>query len=299
MELRTQRSKKKMKILCLDKGLGFSFKQHLLKYYKDRRSLVVEEINLNSFRSILLENNSNEVNDELFAALDMKIVTVSEPTSSNDDYEEDESFMNSITLIEKTIKEYQPDILLCSSRGGKYIGKLMKDLIWNGPCVLISALIVPSMMDLNSCSTAMIFAYGYEEKTVPRPIMEFIKAFPNNKIVLLSYENEDHHMSSLIQLDLMLKEDWMNTALENVCQPVSNYRNASNDSVFENKKLSLLELIILSIVISKIEKRNISKSNLPNSGTTDSKPSTMRMGNMLSPSMLKGGLGGLRKVQKE
>jgi len=50
--------------------------------------------------------------------------------------------MAGIPILERAIEEFSPDVLVASSRGGKYAGRLVKSGKWKGPLLLISAMSV-------------------------------------------------------------------------------------------------------------------------------------------------------------
>ncbi|KAG2389026.1 hypothetical protein C9374_014426 [Naegleria lovaniensis] len=284
-----------MRLLCIDKGFSFAFKQHLMKFKRERS-------NFQNNGSVLEEEeNHTSLDDSMIESkIETMMVQVAEPTSSDIDYEQDEAFMESVRKIEKTILEFQPNVLLFSSRGGKYACKLLKDNIWNGPCVMISTLIISSMVNFEETNATLVFAYGQDEKTVPFPMIQHLKQCHNNRIVVLSYANESHSMNSLVNIEKDEETFHLHQAIEQVKTLTQEYREKDDDIMFEGKQLSILQLVYLSYFIAQeCEKKNIVKNaKLLQSAhsTSNFRPQGAAPSLLLNPSMLKGGLTQLRKI---
>ncbi|KAF0972521.1 hypothetical protein FDP41_009424 [Naegleria fowleri] len=297
-----------MRLLCVDKGLSFAFKQHLMKFktssvqttHQQPQEVELSNDQLENNTKLGSNGNNNDYNLEN-TKLETMIIQVAEPTSSDLDYEQEEVFMESIGKIEKAILEFDPHVLLFSSRGGKYACKLLKDHVWEGPCVMISTLIVSSMIDFEETNATLVFAYGQEEKTVPFPMIQHLKQCHNNRVVVLSYANESHSMNTLVNLE---KEEDFNLqhGIEQVKTLTQEYREKEDDVVFEEKQLSLLQLVYLSwCIANQCEKKRIVKNAklLQSASSTSSHLDLRPQGApsfMLNPSMLKGGFNQLRKI---
>jgi len=238
-----------MKVLIIDKGVSFSQKQYLRKRSEE-------------------------------GLIHTKLIVVPEPTSSNVDYDSDEDFSQGMKLLSAALDEFQPDVLLCSSRGGKYACKL---IVWKGPTLMLSAMMIQGSVDYESIESALVCAYGKNEKTVPVAMMNQVRMCQNNKVLAIMYPSDDHSLNSIVSE--MEQQD-----CENVNEMVQTYCMECDDRVFEKKQLSLMELLQVTLKIGGIEKKTITKLS---QGLSENTGGQMKFA--LSPSMLKGGLNQLRK----
>ena len=240
-----------MKVLIIDKGVSFSQKQYLRKRSEE-------------------------------GLIHTKLIVVPEPTSSNVDYDSDEDFSQGMKLLSAALDEFQPDVLLCSSRGGKYACKLIEKSVWKGPTLMLSAMMIQGSVDYESIESALVCAYGKNEKTVPVAMMNQVRMCKNNKVLAIMYPSDDHSLNSIVS------ETEQQHGCENVNEMVRTYSMECDDRVFEKKQLSLMELLHVTVQTGGIEKKTITKLS---QGLAENIGGQMK----LSPSMLKGGLNQLRK----
>jgi len=117
----------------------------------------------------------------------VQIPIVPEPT---DDLE------SGVQLLCSAIKEFNPDVLIGSSRGGKLVAELIKREAWKGPTVLISAM---STSECCKSHLPIVLAHGTQDVTIPLQLVELdVDACKSNTIKLHKYE-DDHSLRSIFE----------------------------------------------------------------------------------------------------
>lgn len=150
-----------MKVLCIDKGLGFS-KRSYLKQHVHSDCLL--------------------------------IVAVPEPTQSDVPLSESTDFQQGVQTLQHQIQSFQPDVILSCSRGGKYLMELLDLGIWNGPSLFVAAMahkrIVPK-------GVPILFVHGTQDKTIPVHSVNMIASTGTSGLVkLIQVDDDDHSMNS-------------------------------------------------------------------------------------------------------
>ncbi|KAL9650424.1 hypothetical protein ABK040_004649 [Willaertia magna] len=254
-----------MKVLVVDKGIGFEKAKYLSTLNNKDYSLTKYSSKLNT------DHKENGV-------FEIKIITVPEPTSSGINYEENEEFQQGIVTILNEIDNFKPNIIIASSRGGKYICEIIKTkgdtlIDKNIVYLLLSSMLLPGV-DFNL--SKVVFVYGSEEKTVPQQMINNLKPFSDNgNCLLLQYKEQGHDLSVLTS-SLDIDED----KIDNYCQNILLHQPLENNVTF-----NLIELIIFSFLFEKLVK-------LPEKKITNNKSQFL-----LSPSLLQNQFGALKKRQ--
>jgi hypothetical protein len=150
-----------MKVLCIDKGLGGGKHEYL------KRKLGTENVIL---------------------------CNVPEPTETDMPLNETEHFKEGLNIIEEAIRTNNPTVLVASSRGGKYSMELLSTRKWAGPTVLISAMGTSKPWPTG---VPIVMAYGTEEKTIPKHLIENQALTGTTELVHLEWYNDDHSLTVL------------------------------------------------------------------------------------------------------
>jgi len=91
------------------------------------------------------------------AGHDIDLIDLPEPTAYDHD-----ALATGIAMLQESITVRPPDILVASSRGGKYAAALLSSGFWRGPTFLISAM---ATTDCCAVEAPMLLCHGTRDKT--------------------------------------------------------------------------------------------------------------------------------------
>merc|ERR1711934_1188780 len=127
-----------------------------------------------------------------------EIINLPEPTAG--DLESKEKGMEMLTQRLQSGNDL-PDVIIGSSRGGKYIGELLSRKIWKKPMLLISAMGTRLCCESNTENIPLLFCHGTQDGTNPihRVRMDIEQC---NTAKLIEFD-ADHSLRILVEDDLL------------------------------------------------------------------------------------------------
>eukprot|EP01129_Flabellula_baltica_P001568 TRINITY_DN11524_c0_g1_i1.p1 TRINITY_DN11524_c0_g1~~TRINITY_DN11524_c0_g1_i1.p1 ORF type:complete len:193 (+),score=43.21 TRINITY_DN11524_c0_g1_i1:79-657(+) len=144
--------------------------------------------------------------------------------------EPNDAIEEGIEILQQHIHTYHPDIIIASSRGGKYLYQLIERGIYKGACLLISCMHTSGII---RPGIPFVVVHGVEDHTNPvfRVRMDMENA--SEEIARLVELEEGHSLGGLFEGDL----------LEGLLVELSGYRALSVDVPVQERRggLSFLE----------------------------------------------------------